>query len=155
MGISSWSPQARRDMQTWLWGFALGAHKPGKICKHGCNIPPYSLKVLIPIYFWHFWASKWPPSWAPVGQSWVPFWAQASRIRFGLGLGTHKPGKICQHSCQSEGGSPERLIPSLGVETGLGGRIFVLLLLFLLLAGPWPCLNNRHAAGTRRPTLTP
>ena len=60
-------------------------------------------------------------------------------------------------SYPGEGGSPERLIPSLGVETGLAGRIFVLLLFLLLFlfAWPCPCLNYRHAAGTQRPTLTP
>ena len=58
---------------------------------------------------------------------------------------------------QSEGGSPERLIPSLGVESGLAGRIFVFFFFFFcfLFAGPGPCLNNRHAAGTRRPRTTP
>ena len=36
---------------------------------------------------------------ACLGQSWGPFWAQASRIRCGLVLGTHKPGKTCKHGC--------------------------------------------------------
>ena len=36
---------------------------------------------------------------------------------------------------QSEGGSPERLIPSLGVESGLAGRIFV------LFVGLGPCFE--------------
>ena len=43
---------------------------------------------------------------------------------------------------QSEGGSPERLIASLGVESGLAGRIFV-----LLFAGPCPCFNNKVRPG--------
>ena len=37
---------------------------------------------------------------------------------------------------QSEGGSPERLIPSLGVETVLAGRIFVLWVFFRHSAKP-------------------
>ena len=94
------------------WGLALGAHKPGKTYQHSCNIPPYSLKILIPTQFWHFWGSKWPPSWAQVGQYRGPFWAQVSKIRWGLALGAHKPAKIGQHSCNISAHSLKMQIPT-------------------------------------------
>ena len=84
-----------------------------------------SLQAQIPTRICHFWASKWPPFWAQVGQSGNHFGLLAPRNSQGWALGAHKPGKMTTSAFFAASFSPcEHLVASLlTASAGIAKRL--------------------------------